>query len=280
MHTAFQDSTPLILLVGQVASDQEEREAFQEIDYRRTFGEMAKWVAQIDSVDRIPELVARAFTTACAGRPGPVVLALPEDMLRCESAAADARPFQVVRPSPAPRDIDRFTSLLERAERPLAILGGAGWTPAATRELGPFLERNAIPAGAAFRRQDTLDNDSASYVGEVGIGLNPALAARVREADLILAVGPRLGEMTTSGYTLLDVPTPKQTLVHVHPGAEELGRVYQADLPILAGPAEFAAAVSDVRVEPRCGSRRRRCQARSTWRRASRTCGSSCPTRS
>ena len=129
VHTAFQDSTPLILLVGQVASDQEEREAFQEIDYRRTFGEMAKWVAQIDSVDRIPELVARAFATACAGRPGPVVLALPEDMLRCESSAADARPFQVVRPSPAPRDIDRFTSLLERAERPLAILGGAGWTP-------------------------------------------------------------------------------------------------------------------------------------------------------
>jgi acetolactate synthase-1/2/3 large subunit len=251
VHTAFQDSTPLILLVGQVASDQEEREAFQEIDYRRMFGEMAKWVAQIESVDRIPELVARAFSTACAGRPGAVVLALPEDMLRRESAAADARPFQIARPVPAPRDIDRLASMLERAERPLAILGGAGWTPAATRDLRLVLEQNAIPAGAAFRRQDTLDNDSPSYVGEVGIGLNPSLATRIREADLILAVGPRLGEMTTSGYTLLDVPTPKQALVHVHPGAEELGRVYQAELPIQARPEEFASAVVGLRVEPR-----------------------------
>ena len=251
VHTAFQDSTPLILLVGQVASDQEEREAFQEIDYRRMFGPLAKWVAQIESVDRIPELLARAFTTACAGRPGPVVLALPEDMLRTESEAADARPYRVLQPSPATRDLERLEELLRRAERPLAIVGGAGWTAAASRDLRVFLEANAIPAGAAFRRQDVLDNDSACYVGDVAIGINPALAARVREADLVLAIGPRLGEMTTSGYTLLHVPTPAQTLVHVHPGAEELGRVYQAELPILAGPEQFAAQVAGLRVEPR-----------------------------
>jgi acetolactate synthase I/II/III large subunit len=251
VHTAFQDSTPLILLVGQVASDQEEREAFQEIDYRRMFGPMAKWVAEIESVDRIPELVARAFTTACAGRPGPVVLALPEDLLRTQSDAPDARPYHVIQPSVAPGEVDRFRALLATAERPLAILGGAGWTEKTSRDLRPFLEANAIPAGAAFRRQDTLDNDSPVYIGDVGIGLNPALAARVRDADLILAVGPRLGEMTTSGYTLLAVPTPAQSLVHVHPGAEELGRVYQPELPILSSPDAFAAAVSDLRVEPR-----------------------------
>jgi acetolactate synthase-1/2/3 large subunit len=251
VHTAFQDSTPLILLVGQVASDQVEREAFQEIDYRRMFGPMAKWVAQIDRADRIPEYVARAFTTACAGRPGPVVLSLPEDMLSTETDAVDALPFQVVQPLPGSEQLDRLRALLERAERPLAILGGAGWTARAARDMRSFLEANELPAGAAFRRQDALDNDSPSYVGDVGIGINPKLAARVRESDLLLVVGPRLGEMTTSGYTLLEVPIPAQTLVHVHPGAEELGRVYWPELPILSGTEQFAAAVRDVRVEPR-----------------------------
>jgi acetolactate synthase I/II/III large subunit len=251
VHTAFQDSTPLILLVGQVSSDQEEREAFQEVDYRRMFGPLAKWVAQIDRVDRIPELIARAFTIACAGRPGPVVLALPEDMLAATSDAADAPAFRVVQPSPAPADIDALRGLLASAERPFAIIGGGGWTPAAAADMQTFLEANELPAGAAFRRQDAIDNDSPSYAGDVGIGINPALAERVRTADVLLVVGPRLGEMTTSGYTLLDVPQPKQTLVHVHPGPEELGRVYQANLPILAGMEHFAAAVRDLRVEPR-----------------------------
>ena len=251
VHTAFQDSTPLLLLVGQVASDQEEREAFQEIDYRRMFGPMSKWVAQIDRTDRIPEYVARAYATACSGRPGPVVLALPEDMLARESDAADAPPYRAVRPHPGADDIAAVHDLLAGAERPLAILGGAGWTAKATSDITPFLEENSIPAGAAFRRQDTLDNDSPSYAGDIGIGVNPALAARVKEADVILAIGPRLGEITTSGYTLLEPPTPRQTLVHVHPGPEELGRVYRAALPILAGPEEFAAAVRDLRIEPR-----------------------------
>jgi acetolactate synthase-1/2/3 large subunit len=246
VHTAFQDSTPLILFVGQVASDQEEREAFQEIDYRRMFGPMAKWVAQIDRADRIPEYVARAFSAACAGRPGPVVLALPEDMLASESDAMDVERFHVVQPHPGERQIDELRGLLTQAERPFVLIGGAGWTPGAARDMQTFLEANALPAGAAFRRQDSIDNDSRSYVGDVGIGINPRLAARVREADLLLVVGPRLGEMTTSGYTLVG----SQTLVHVHPGAEELGRVYRPALPILSGMEQFAAAVRDLRVEP------------------------------
>jgi acetolactate synthase-1/2/3 large subunit len=251
IHTAFQDSTPLLLLVGQVASDQVEREAFQELDYRRVFGEMAKWVAQVDRADRIPEHVARAFATACSGRPGPVVLALPEDLQTAETDAADAAPFHAVQPHPAPRELDRLRELLEASERPHAINGGAGWTPRAAADLRVFLETNELPAGAAFRRQDALDNDSPSYAGDVGVGLNPKLAARVREADLLLAVGPRLGEMTTSRYTLVVPPTPAQTLVHVHPGAEELGRVYGPELPILAGPEPFAGAVRELRVTPR-----------------------------
>ena len=254
VHTAFQDSTPMILLVGQVSSVQEEREAFQEIDYRRMFGPLAKWVAQIDHADRIPELIARAYTTACAGRPGPVVLALPEDMLAAVSDAADAPAFHRIQPSPAASDLESLRGLLEAAERPFAIIGGGGWTPAAAADLQTFLEANVLSAGAAFRRQDAIDNASPSYAGDVGIGINPALAERVRSADLLLVVGPRLGEMTTSGYTLLDVPKPRQTLVHVHPGAEELGRVYQAELPILSGMEQFGAAVRDLRVEPHWGA--------------------------
>ena len=246
VHTAFQDSTPLILLVGQVASDQEEREAFQEVDYRRMFGPLAKWVAQIDRADRIPEYVARAFSTACAGRPGPVVLALPEDMLASETDAADAEPFHVVQPHPSPVQIDVVRGALGRAERPFVLAGGAGWTPRASDGIREFAEANALPVGAAFRRQDAIDNGSPSYVGDVGIGINPKLAARVREADLLLVVGPRLGEMTTSGYTLVG----EQPLIHVHPGAEELGRVYRPALPILSGMEHFADAVRGLRVEP------------------------------
>ena len=251
LHTAFQDSTPMILLVGQVASDQQDREAFQEIDYRRMFGQLAKWVAQIDRTDRIPEYIARAFATTCSGRPGPVVLALPEDVLDLETDTADSRPAQPVQPHPATEDLERLRLLLTTAERPLALIGGAGWTPRAATDMRAFLEANRLPAGAAFRRQDALDNDSPSYVGDVGIGINPRLAQRVRDADVLLVVGARLGEMTTSGYTLLEAPTPRQTLVHVHPGAEELGRVYRPELPILAGMEQFAAAVANYRVEPR-----------------------------
>src|SRR5260370_20279661 len=177
VHPAFQDSTPLILLVGQVASDQDEREAFQEIDYRRMFGPMAKWVAQIDRADRIPEYIARAFTTACAGRPGPVVLALPEDMLASDVDAADAEPFHVVQPHPGEEQLEGVRDLLARAERPLALLGGAGWTPRASKYLQLFLEANAIAAGSAVRPQDASDNHPPRYVGGLGIRTNPKLRA-------------------------------------------------------------------------------------------------------
>ena len=260
VHTAFQDSTPLVLLIGQVASDQEEREAFQEIDYRRMFGPMAKWVAQVDRADRIPELTARAFATACAGRPGPVVLALPEDVLAARVDVPNAPRVRIARATPSGDAISELELLLGKAERPLAILGGAGWTARASAAMTTFLTANDVPAGAAFRRQDTLDNDDPHYVGDVGIGINPKLAQRVRDADLLLVVGPRLGEMTTSRYTLLEVPAPKQTLVHVHPGPEELGRVYQPALPILASPEAFADAVAELRVTPRW----------SEWRAAAR----------
>src|SRR5438094_3503538 len=261
VHTGFQDSTPMVVFIGQVPNEFAEREAFQEIDYRRMFGQMAKWVAQIDRVDRIPELIARAFTTACSGRPGPVVLALPEDMLAMSSDAGDALRFNAAQAHPGVGQLEQLQTLLQRAERPLAIVGGADWTPATSEAMREFLEANELPAGAAFRRQDALDNDSPSYVGDVGIGLNPKLAARVREADLLLVVGPRLGEMTTSGYTLVESPVPAQTLVHVHPGAEELGRVYRPELPILSGMEQFAHAVRDLRVKPQW----------SAWRRQART---------
>ncbi|WP_119459216.1 thiamine pyrophosphate-binding protein [Rhodospirillaceae bacterium SYSU D60014] len=242
VHTAFQDSTPMILFIGQVARDQVEREAFQEVDFRRMFGPLAKWVAQIDDAARIPELVSQAFHRAMAGRPGPVVIALPEDMLTERVDVADAGPYKTVRPHPGAADLDAMRGRLAAAKRPFMLLGGGGWSADAVADITAFAETNDLPTGAAFRCQDLFDNTRKNYVGDVGIGINPPLAERVKAADLLLVVGARLGEMTTSGYTLVDLPRPKQTLVHVHAGAEELGRVYQADLPINAGMAAFAAA--------------------------------------
>ena len=250
VHTAFQDSTPMILLIGQCARDHLDREAFQEIDYRRMFGQMAKWVAQIDDARRIPEYLSHAFHTACAGRPGPVVLALPEDMLSepCPRVPG-APPFRRVAASPSAAQIEDVRARLENAERPMVIAGGSGWNAQACADLRRFVETWQLPIGCAFRYQDTIDNDSPNYAGDVGLGVNPALAQRIREADLLLVVGPRLGEATTGGYTLLDIPKTRQTLVHVHQGAEELGRVYAADLPIVSGMPEIAAALAAL--EPR-----------------------------
>lgn len=244
VHIAFQDSTPMILLVGQVGRDMFDREAFQEIDYRRMFGQMAKWVAQIDDPARIPEYVSRAFHTAVSGRPGPVVLALPEDMLVERAAVSDFDPYKRTEPHPGPADLTRFREILSAAKRPLVIVGGGGWDAGASADLARFAEANALPIGASFRCQDYLDNRHPNYVGHVGIGIDPNLAARVRDSDLLIVVGARLGEMTTSGYSLLDIPRPRQGLVHVHPGADELGRVYQADLPIHASQRAFLAAVA------------------------------------
>lgn len=244
VHTAYQDSTPMILFIGQVGGDVAEREAFQEMDYRRMYGQMTKWVAQIDRAERIPEMLSHAFHVAVSGRPGPVVLALPEDMLVSQVAIADARPYARIKAHPGTLDLERLRDMLGAASRPLVILGGGDWSPGACADIKAFIEANNLPAACSFRRQDLLDNRHPNYAGDVGIGINPALARRIREADLVLAIGPRLGEMTTGGYTLFPIPNPDQRLVHVHPGAEELGRVYRADLMINAGMSEFAMAAS------------------------------------
>jgi acetolactate synthase-1/2/3 large subunit len=241
VHTAFQDSTPMILFIGQVARDQVEREAFQEIDFRRMYGPMTKWVAEIDDAARIPEYVSQAFHRAVNGRPGPVVLALPEDMLTDRVDVANAGRYQPVQPSPSAAQMHDLRDRLDEAKRPLVILGGGGWSAEAVADIRAFAEAANLPVGCSFRCQDLFDNSHQNYAGDVGIGINPRLAERVKNADLLIVVGARLGEMTTSGYTLVGIPVPKQKLVHVHPGAEELGRVYQAVLPINAGMAEFAA---------------------------------------
>jgi acetolactate synthase I/II/III large subunit len=246
VHTAFQDSTPMILFVGQVPGEFAEREAFQEMDYRRMFGPMTKWVAQIDRAERMHEFVSHAFHLAMSGRPGPVVLALPEDMLTQPGAPAAVARYQVVQASPAPADLAKLRAMLAAAQRPLAILGGSVWGEAACRDFQAFAERSGLPVACSFRFQDLFDNRHDHYVGDVGIGINPRLAQRVRDADLLLVVGARLGEMTTGAYTLLEPPRPRQQLIHVHAGAEELGRVYQADLLVNSGMPQFAAAVRDV----------------------------------
>jgi acetolactate synthase-1/2/3 large subunit len=241
VHTAFQDSSPMILFIGQVARDQVEREAFQEIDFRRMFGPMTKWVAEIDDAARIPEYVSQAFHRAVNGRPGPVVLALPEDMLSDRVDVADAGRYRPVQPSPSAAQMHDLRDRLDEAKRPFMILGGGGWSAESVADIRAFAEAANLPVGCSFRCQDLFDNDHQNYAGDVGIGINPKLAERVTHADLLIAVGARLGEMTTSGYSLVNIPVPKQGLVHVHPSAEELGRVYQAVLPINAGVAEFAA---------------------------------------
>jgi acetolactate synthase I/II/III large subunit len=244
IHTASQDSTPLILLIGQVPRAFADREAFQELDYRRMFGQMTKWVAQIDDARRVPEYVSHAFHAATSGRPGPVVLALPEDMLTEEAEAPAAPHHQRVAAAPAPEQMARLADLLAAARRPIALLGGSGWTASACADLRRFAEAWQLPVACAWRFQDLFDNDHPQYAGDVGIGINPKLARRIRDADLALVLGARLGEMTTGGYTLFEVPVPKQTLVHAHAGAEELGRVYAADLPIQSGMPELAAALA------------------------------------
>ena len=244
VHTAYQDSSPMILFVGQVARGMVEREAFQEVDFRRMFGQMTKWVAQIDDAQRIPEYLSHAFHVAVSGRPGPVVLALPEDMLVSEVDVADAGPYRTIKPSPSADALDQLRGMLESAQRPLVLLGGGDWSTKACDDIRGFIEANNLPVACTFRRQDLIDNRHPNYCGDVGIGLNPLLARRVEKADLIIAIGPRLGEMTTGGYTMFQIPRPGKALVHVHPGIEELGRVYQADLMINSGMGEFAHVAS------------------------------------
>ncbi|MBN9371391.1 MULTISPECIES: thiamine pyrophosphate-binding protein [unclassified Hydrogenophaga] len=249
VHTAFQDSTPMVLFVGDVASDARDREAFQEVDFAAFFGPstkgMAKRVERIDDARRIPEYVARAFATAMNGRPGPVVLVLPEDML---TQRVDSVPLPRVEPVQAwsdPGALRELRTLLLAAERPLVIAGGGGWTPQSAAALQRFAEAWRLPVANAFRFQDTFDNHHPQYAGDVGLGINPALARRVRESDLLIALGPRLGESTTGGYTLIEAPLPRQRLVHIHASAEELNRVYQ---PALAIQASMNAAARSLEV--------------------------------
>ncbi len=248
VHTAMQDSVPMILFVGQVGTDMKGREAFQEIDYRAVFGTMAKWATEIDDVRRIPEVLARAWTTATTGRPGPVVIALPEDMLTSMTDAAPLTgPAKVSEPAPTAEAVDEARALLARARRPLVLMAGANWTEAGSRALQAFAEASDIPVVAAFRYQDQFDNFSPAYVGEAGVGMPANVKAVLRDADVILAINTRFGEMTTDGYTLLSVPVPSQTLIHVHGSDREIGKIYQPALGIHAGPNAFAAALTPVR---------------------------------
>ncbi|MED5610508.1 thiamine pyrophosphate-binding protein [Pseudomonas sp. JH-2] len=243
VHTARQDSTPMILFVGQVESAFKGREAFQEVDYRQMFGGLAKWATEIDDIRRIPEVVAQAFAVAQSGRPGPVVVGLPEEVLFGTAQVADAPAPRIPQVAPPLAVLEELRSLLARARKPLLIVGGTGWDESARRALQRFARANELPVVASFRRQDLYDNDDARYVGQLGFGASPRLTARVQEADLLLVLGSRLSETPSAGYTLVQSPKPVQTLIHVHPDASELGRVYQADLPIQASLPAIAAAL-------------------------------------
>jgi acetolactate synthase-1/2/3 large subunit len=253
VHAAYQDSTPLILFVGQVPRGHRGREAFQELDYGRMFGQMAKWVVEVEAAATFPKVAARALHVATSGRPGPVVVALPEDVLSETSDVADAARYHPARPTPAPEDAGRVRDLLAEAKRPLVVVGGGGWTAEAAVDLQAWAETSRLPVATSFRRQDYVDNTSPSYAGVLTIGHDPALASRLRECDLLLALGTRLGEIATRGYTTLEPPRTPQTLVHVHADRNELGRVYEPDLPIVSGSPEFLAAMRAL--EPLDGSR-------------------------
>ena len=254
VHTAFQDSTPMVLFVGDVATETRDREAFQEVDFCSFFGPstkgMAKRVERIDDAKRIPEYVARAFATAMNGRPGPVVLVLPEDMLTHEVSSRPLPKLEPVQAWSDPGSLRELREMLLQAQRPFVIAGGGGWTPQSAQALQRFAENWQLPVGNAFRFQDTFDNFHPLYAGDVGIGINPKLAQRIKDSDLIIAIGPRLGEMTTSGYTLLEVPKPKQKLVHIHASAEELNRVYHADLAICASMNAAARSLEVLTAPP------------------------------
>ncbi|WP_099864612.1 thiamine pyrophosphate-binding protein [Pararhizobium haloflavum] len=243
LHIARQDSTPMILFIGQVQREAREREAFQEVEYRRAFTEFAKWVGEIDDARRIPEFVTRAFSVATSGRPGPVVLTLPEDVLRDRVDAPAPKAYTRVETYPGAAQMEEMERRLLEAKRPFAILGGSRWSEQAVSSFASFAERHELPVGCSFRRQMLFDHLHPCYAGDVGIGINPALAEEIRNADLILLVGGRMSEMPSSNYTLLESPYPRQTLIHVHPDASELGRVYRPDLAINASPNAFCAAL-------------------------------------
>ncbi len=252
VHTAYQDSTPLILFIGQVGSQFADREAFQEVDFRRMFGEMTKWVAQIERVDRIPEYVSKAFQIATSGRPGPVVISLPEDILSKTSDVPDGFKYKKVKASPSKEELENFQSLLNDSNKPLMLIGGSDWSSQAKSNIRSFVEKYKLPVACSFRRQDLIDNKNNCYAGDVGIGINPALKSHIERSDLIIVLGPRLGEMTTGGYTLFSDKRGEKKLVHIHQGAEELGVLFCSDLMINSGMEAFTASLMDVEnIRPR-----------------------------
>lgn len=244
VHTAHQDSTPMVVFIGQVAREQEYREAFQEVDYRQFYAPLCKWVAQIERADRVPELVSQAFHRSSAGRRGPVALALPEDMLRERSTVSDAGAYKDIQAAVADTQMNALKDLLAQANKPFALVGGSGWNAQACTDMARFAKTQNVPTGASFRCQDRFDNTLHHYAGDVGLGINPKLVTRIQSADLLIVVGARLGEMTTQGYSLLDLPNPQQKVVHVYPDPNELGRVYQPDLAIVTNVSAFAQAAA------------------------------------
>ena len=251
LHIAAQDSTPMIMFIGQVERGMREREAFQELDYKQVFGSIAKWVVEIDAAERIPEYVARAFRVAMQGRPGPVVISLPEDVLTEMSGVADAPRVEPADTAPSDADMKQLADMVKAAKKPFMIVGGSRWSADACKSVADFAARAGIPVAASFRRAQLFPADHPNFAGDLGIGPNPKLAARIREADVLLLIGGRMSEVPSSAYTLIDVPVPKQKLVHVHPGAEELGRVYQPALAIQASPIAFASRLAGLDMPPR-----------------------------
>ena len=241
IHIAKQDSTPVIVFVGQIERGMREREAFQEMDYRAVFGQAAKWATEIDDPARIPEILSRAFHVATSGRPGPVVIALPEDMLVELTTVPDAPHYEAIDSAPSTGQMADLAKRLAQAKAPVAILGGARWNATAVKQFVEFAERFKLPVAVSFRRQMLFPATSPCFIGDVGIGLNPDLLKRIQDADLVLLVGGRMSEMPSQAYTLFDIPVPKQTLVHVHPDSGELGRVYRAAVAINASPIAFAS---------------------------------------
>jgi acetolactate synthase I/II/III large subunit len=265
LHVAKQDSTPMVAFIGMPSLGHEDREAFQEIELKQLFTSFVKWAAVVRDPQRIPEYVSHAFHLARSGRPGPVVLGLPEDVLAAGAAVIDAKPARIAEPQPAAADIDTLQHRLEAATRPLLIIGGPGWSAAIQRQIEAFAARFDLPTAAAFRYQDYFDNRHPCYVGCVGIGIDAALAAAVKDADPLIVIGARLGEMTTSGYTLLDIPNPSAYLAHVHPSPDELGSVYRADLPIAATAGAFAARLGALTPPAEIGWSGRRAALRAAY---------------
>ena len=271
VHTAFQDSTPMILFVGQADQSYLDREAFQEVDFKAMFAPLAKWSAEIRDANRIPEYVARAFHTATSGRPGPVVLSLPEDILTARCGNVTTRPYQRTQPQAARELLRRAHAMLMRAARPFLILGGSGWDNESVADIRKFAEALDLPVCTTFRAKDRFDNTHENYCGDLGIGADPALVAHIRSSDLLMVVGARLGEMTTGGYTRFAAPVPGQSLIHVHPSPDELDRVYRADLAIAAGVASFARIAAEITAPVRVPWRAFRRDARADYQTFAKT---------